>query len=107
MKLVPFFFAFFLPSPDREAIRRIRKNAKTNNKASHPGGLFYLITTKATSMTEENPLLALRDKISAWTRSCLLCWRSAADWLLRLEKPNWPPIVRCVILTANAICWSA
>lgn len=65
MKLVPFFFAFFLPSPDREAIRRIRKNAKTNNKASHPGGLFYLITTKATSMTEENPLLALRDKISA------------------------------------------
>ncbi len=40
MKLVPFFFAFFLPSPDREAIRRIRKNAKTNNKASHPGGLF-------------------------------------------------------------------
>lgn len=40
MKRVPFFFAFFLPSPDREAIRRIRKNAKTNNKASHPGGLF-------------------------------------------------------------------
>lgn len=63
MKLVPFFFAFFT-FPDREAIRRIRKNAKTNNKASHPGGL-YLITTKATSMTEENPLLALRDKISA------------------------------------------
>lgn len=65
MKLVPFFFAFFFTFPDREAIRRIRKNAKTNNKASHPGGLFYLITTKATSMTEENPLLALRDKISA------------------------------------------
>ncbi|MDT1888810.1 bifunctional chorismate mutase/prephenate dehydratase, partial [Acinetobacter baumannii] len=43
----------------------MRKNAKTNNKASHPGGLFYWITTKATSMTEENPLLALRDKISA------------------------------------------
>lgn len=41
MKLVPFFFAFFLPSPDREAIRRIRKNAKTNNKASHPGGLLF------------------------------------------------------------------
>ncbi len=39
MKLVPFFFAFFY-LPDREAIRRIRKNAKTNNKASHPGGLF-------------------------------------------------------------------
>ncbi len=32
MKLVPFFFAFFT-FPDREAIRRIRKNAKTNNKA--------------------------------------------------------------------------
>lgn len=40
MKLVPFFFAFFFTFPDREAIRRIRKNAKTNNKASHPGGLF-------------------------------------------------------------------
>lgn len=59
MKLVPVLPSHsFLPSPDREAIRRIRKNAKTNNKASHPGGLFYLITTKATSMTEENPLLA-------------------------------------------------
>ncbi len=41
MKLVPFFFAFFFTFPDREAIRRIRKNAKTNNKASHPGGLFF------------------------------------------------------------------
>ncbi len=40
MKLVPFFFAFFFTSPDREAIRRIRKNAKTNNKASHPGAFF-------------------------------------------------------------------
>lgn len=40
MKLVPFFFAFFLPSPDREAIRRIRKNAKTNNKASSREAFF-------------------------------------------------------------------
>lgn len=58
-------------------------------------------------MTEENPLLALRDKISALDEKLLALLRSAADWLLRLEKPNWPPIVRCVILTANAICWSA
>jgi hypothetical protein len=41
MKLIPFFFAFFLPSPEREAIRRVIKNAKTNNKASQTGGLFY------------------------------------------------------------------
>jgi hypothetical protein len=40
MKLVPFFFAFFLPSPDREAIRRMIKNAKTNNKASHREAFF-------------------------------------------------------------------
>jgi hypothetical protein len=52
-------------------------------------------------MTEENPLLALRDKISALDEKLL------ALLALRLEKPNWPPIVRCVILTANAICWSA
>ncbi len=41
MKLVPFFFAFFLPSPEWEAFRRVIKNAKTNNKASHNGGPFY------------------------------------------------------------------
>ncbi|AHW87480.1 hypothetical protein J415_09785 [Klebsiella michiganensis HKOPL1] len=40
MKLIPFFFAFFLPSPEWEAIRRVIKNAKTNNKASQTGGLF-------------------------------------------------------------------
>ncbi len=41
MKQTPFFFAFFLPSPDREAFRRVIKNAKTNNKASHTGRPFY------------------------------------------------------------------
>ncbi|WP_347446147.1 hypothetical protein [Burkholderia pseudomallei] len=35
-----FFFAFFLPSPEWEAIRRVIKNAKTNNKASQIGGPF-------------------------------------------------------------------
>jgi hypothetical protein len=49
MKHVPFFFAFFLPSPDREAIRFVIKNAKTNNKASHSGRPFLLITIKATT----------------------------------------------------------
>lgn len=46
MKLTPFFFAFFLPSPEREAFRRVIKNAKTNNKASHTGGPFLLITIR-------------------------------------------------------------
>ncbi|ADU70344.1 hypothetical protein [Pantoea sp. At-9b] len=40
MKRLPFFFAFFLPSPDWEAIRHVKMNAKTNNKASQPGGFF-------------------------------------------------------------------
>jgi len=42
------------------------KNAKTNNKASHTGGPFLLITIKdkGNTMTSENPLLDLRDKIS-------------------------------------------
>lgn len=39
------------------------KNAKTNNKASHNGGLF-IDNKKGNTMTSENPLLALRDKIS-------------------------------------------
>ena len=58
-------------------------------------------------MTEENPLLALRDKISALDEKLLALLAERRGLLLRLEKPNWPPIVRCVILTANAICWSA
>ena len=57
-------------------------------------------------MTEENPLLALRDKISALDEKLLALLAGAAGWLLRLVKPNWPPTVQCVILTANAICWS-
>lgn len=40
MKQTPFLFAFFLPSPEREAFRRVKQNAKTNNKASQIGGLF-------------------------------------------------------------------
>lgn len=36
-----FFFAFFFTFPEWEAIRRVIKNAKTNNKASQTGGLFY------------------------------------------------------------------
>ncbi len=48
MKHTPFFFAFFLPSPEWEAFRRVKQNAKTNNKASQTGGPFLLITKKAT-----------------------------------------------------------
>ena len=40
------------------------KNAKTNNKASHNGGAFFIDNKKGNTMTSENPLLALRDKIS-------------------------------------------
>ncbi len=40
MKLTRFFFAFFFIFPDREAFRHVIKNAKTNKKASPPGGLF-------------------------------------------------------------------
>lgn len=47
MKHTPFFFAFFLPSPEWEAFRRVKQNAKTNNKASQSGA-FLLITKKAT-----------------------------------------------------------
>lgn len=47
MKHTLFFFAFFLPSPEWEAFRRVKQNAKTNNKASKPGA-FLLITKKAT-----------------------------------------------------------
>ncbi len=47
MKQMPFFFAFFFTfPPDREAFRRVIKNAKTNNKASHTGRPFLLITIK-------------------------------------------------------------
>jgi chorismate mutase/prephenate dehydratase len=31
----------FLPSPEREAIRREKMKAKTNNQASQPGGFFF------------------------------------------------------------------
>lgn len=40
------------------------KNAKTNNKASHNGEAFFIDNKKGNTMTSENPLLALRDKIS-------------------------------------------
>lgn len=45
MKHTPFFFAFFLPSPEWEAFRRVKQNAKTNNKASQSGA-FLLITKR-------------------------------------------------------------
>lgn len=41
MKQTPFLFAFFFTFPEREAFRRVKQNAKTNNKASQIGGLFY------------------------------------------------------------------
>ena len=47
MKHIPFFFAFFT-FPEWEAFRRVKQNAKTNNKASQIGGPFLLITKKAT-----------------------------------------------------------
>lgn len=40
MKHLPFFFAFFFTFPDWEAIRHVKMNAKTNNKASQTGGFF-------------------------------------------------------------------
>lgn len=46
MKHTPFFFAFFLPSLNGEAFRRVKQNAKTNNKASQIGGPFLLITKR-------------------------------------------------------------
>lgn len=48
MKHTPFFFAFFFTFPEWEAFRRVKQNAKTNNKASQIGGPFLLITKKAT-----------------------------------------------------------
>lgn len=67
MKHTPFFFAFFLPSPEWEAFRRVKQNAKTNNKASQIGGLF--IDNKGNTMTSENPLLALREKSARWMKN--------------------------------------
>lgn len=46
MKHTPFFFAF-LPSPEWEAFRRVKQNAKTNNKASQSGA-FFIDNKKAT-----------------------------------------------------------
>ncbi|WP_406808129.1 hypothetical protein AB3N44_18385 [Enterobacter chuandaensis] len=51
MKLTPFFFAFFLPSPEREAFRRVIKNAKTNNKASPHRGAFFIDNDKMRQAT--------------------------------------------------------
>lgn len=56
MKLVPFFFAFFFTFPDREAIRRIRKNAKTNNKASHSGRPFLFDNNKGNIYDRGKPI---------------------------------------------------
>lgn len=55
------------------------KNAKTNNKASHNGGLF-IDNKKGNTMTSENPLLALRDKISTLDENYWPCWLSDVDW---------------------------
>mgnify|MGYP007042471973 FL=1 len=46
MKHTPFFFAFFFTFPEWEAFRRVKQNAKTNNKASQIGGPFLLITIR-------------------------------------------------------------
>ncbi len=43
----------------------MKQNAKTNNKASQIGGPFFIDNKKGNTMTSENPLLALREKISA------------------------------------------
>lgn len=46
MKHTPFFFAFFT-FPEWEAFRRVKQNAKTNNKASQSGA-FFIDNKKAT-----------------------------------------------------------
>lgn len=47
MKQTPFLFAFFFTFPEREAFRRVKQNAKTNNKASQSGA-FFIDNKKAT-----------------------------------------------------------
>ncbi len=58
-------------------------------------------------MTEENPLLALRDKISATDEKLLALLAERRGLAVEVGKAKLASIVRCVILTANAICWSA
>ena len=57
-------------------------------------------------MTEENPLLALRDKISALDEKLLALLAERRGLAVEVGKAKLAPIARCVILTANAICWS-
>ena len=54
------FLRILFTFPEWEAFRRVKQNAKTNNKALPNRGPFLLIT-KGNTMTSENPLLALRE----------------------------------------------
>ncbi len=57
-------------------------------------------------MTSENPLLALREKISALDEKLLALLAERRELVpSRWEKPNCSRIARYVILIVNAICW--
>lgn len=57
-------------------------------------------------MTSENPLLALREKISALDEKLLALLAERRELVAsRWEKPNCSRIARYVILIVNAIYW--
>ncbi len=56
-------------------------------------------------MTSENPLLALREKISALDEKLLALLAERRELVVEVEKPNCFRIARYVILIVNAICW--
>lgn len=56
-------------------------------------------------MTSENPLLALREKISALDEKLLALLAERRELAVEVGKPNCSRIARYVILIANAIYW--
>ena len=58
-------------------------------------------------MSETNPLLALRDKISALDVKLLALLAERRLLAVEVGKRNWPLTARCAISTASGIYWSA
>lgn len=58
-------------------------------------------------MTEENPLLALRDKISALDEKLLALLAERRGLAVEVGKASWHRTGRCGISTASAICLNA
>lgn len=56
-------------------------------------------------MTSENPLLALREKISALDEKLLALLAERRELAVEVGKANCSRIARYVILIVNAICW--